>query len=104
MILRGTSGYIIAARPVGAEGASVFDRIMVLASSNAPRVVPLRPAAKLAGRGAGVTPIPRRMVPTRVPQPAQQPDIQPTPPGFPFAVPLGSSDRPGVVSPVPAPE
>ena len=39
-ILRGVSGYMLAARPDGTAGVSAFDRIMILATSAAPRNAP----------------------------------------------------------------
>lgn len=116
IVLRDTSGYIIAMRPAGEAGASVFDRIMVLASSDAPRAVPRRTITE--------TPVPQSVVPTRLPQPLPQPTqppapvlpepeladenetpvAQPNPIGFPFPIPPGSSDRPGMIAPVPEPE
>ena len=124
IVLRGTSGYLVAPRPLGGTSASMFDRIVLLATGTAPRVVPQNPAARAAAAaraagGAGVTPVPQRVVPTRVPtpppvpaepavapEPAQQepPVVQPRPVGSPFQIPPGSSDRPGVISPVPEPE
>ena len=115
IVLRGASGYIIAMRPAGAAGASVFDRIMVLASSDAPRAVPRRTITE--------TPVLQSVVPTRLPQPLPRPTqppapvlpepepvepdtpvAQPNPVGFPFPIPPGSSDRPGMIAPVPEPE
>jgi hypothetical protein len=40
IVLRGVSGYMLAAREAGAPGASMFDRIMILPTSNAPRNPP----------------------------------------------------------------
>jgi hypothetical protein len=37
IILRGVSGYVLAARQAGATGASMYDRIMILPTSVAPR-------------------------------------------------------------------
>jgi hypothetical protein len=37
IILRGVSGYVVAARELGAPGASMYDRIMILPTSVAPR-------------------------------------------------------------------
>ena len=37
IILRGVSGYMLAARESGAAGASMYDRIMILPTSSAPR-------------------------------------------------------------------
>jgi hypothetical protein len=39
-ILRGVSGYMLAARPDGVNGVSLFDRIMILPTSAAPRNAP----------------------------------------------------------------
>src|SRR5262245_34141766 len=48
VILRGVSGYIVAARPVGTAGASAFDRILILPTSAAPRNPP--PPQQQAGQ------------------------------------------------------
>jgi hypothetical protein len=39
-VLRGVSGYMLAARPAGVTGVSAFDRIMILPTSAAPRNAP----------------------------------------------------------------
>src|SRR5687767_6082589 len=39
-VLRGVSGYMLAARPEGVTGVSAFDRIMILPTSAAPRNAP----------------------------------------------------------------
>ena len=49
IILRGVSGYMLAARDAGASGASIYDRIMILPTSVAPRNPP--PTAPLVSRG-----------------------------------------------------
>ena len=46
VLLRGVSGYMLAPRPTGTPGVSVFDRIMILPTSSAPAN-----AAAPAGRG-----------------------------------------------------
>jgi hypothetical protein len=43
ILLRGVSGYMIAPRPAGSNGASMFDRILILPTSTPPRTPP--PAA-----------------------------------------------------------
>lgn len=45
VILRNVSGYLAAPRPVFAANQSVFDRILILATSSAPASAPPRPAA-----------------------------------------------------------
>lgn len=45
IILRGVSGYMLAARDAGATGASMYDRIMILPTSAAPRNPPPATAA-----------------------------------------------------------
>jgi hypothetical protein len=50
IILRGVSGYVLAARQPGTVGVSMYDRIMILPTSNAPR----NPTAGLAGSAPGV--------------------------------------------------
>ena len=122
IVLRGAGGYVIAIRPVGGDGASVFDRIMVLASSDAPAASRTIIETTAPG-GAGVTPVPQNVAPTRLPelpQPVQplelpqvelepadeleMPAVPPNPFGLPFAIPPGSSDRPGVIATPPEPE
>jgi hypothetical protein len=46
IVLRSVAGYIVAPRPAGSQGASAFDRIMILPTSVAPRA----PAPAAAGR------------------------------------------------------
>jgi hypothetical protein len=57
--LRSVAGYIVAPRPAGSQGASTFDRIMILPTSIAPRAPAPAPAA--AARGPVMRPgvIPR---------------------------------------------
>jgi hypothetical protein len=50
IILRGVSGYVLAARQPGTVGASMYDRIMILPTSAAPR----NPTPALAGSAPGV--------------------------------------------------
>ena len=59
IILRGVSGYMLAAREPGASGASMYDRIMILPTSVAPRNPPPTTAAPIfsAGPGGIVRPI-----------------------------------------------
>jgi hypothetical protein len=72
VLLRGVSGYMLAPRPAGTPGVSVFDRIMILPTSNAPAN-----AAAPAGRGfptasaAPRPPFPRPAMP--------QPPVVPSP-------------------------
>ena len=47
IILRGVSGYMLAARESGAAGASMYDRIMILPTSAAPRNPPPAQAAPM---------------------------------------------------------
>ena len=62
IILRGVSGYLLAAREPGRAGASMFDRIVILPTSAAPRTPP--PVGPVVGAG----PIPN--VPAGLPRPA----------------------------------
>ena len=50
IILRGTAGYLLAPRRAGAIGVSVFDRIVILATSAAPRDPPPAPVTAAAPR------------------------------------------------------
>ena len=71
VLLRGVSGYMLAPRPLGTPGVSVFDRIMILPTSTAPA----NPGP--AGRGFP-PPGARPGVRPPIPQP-----IMPDPPVFP---------------------
>jgi hypothetical protein len=59
IVLRGVSGYVVAAREAGASGASMYDRIMILPTSAAPRnPAPVgAPTAFQTGPGGIVRPI-----------------------------------------------
>ena len=61
VVLRSVAGYIVAPRRAGSQGASAFDRIMILPTSVAPRAPAPAPAA--AARG----PVPRPPVIGRPP-------------------------------------
>jgi hypothetical protein len=50
IILRGVSGYVLAARQPGTTGVSMYDRIMILPTSVAPR----NPPPALAGEAPGI--------------------------------------------------
>ena len=49
IVLRSVAGYIVAPRPVGSQGASAFNRIMILPTSVAPRAPAPAPAAAARG-------------------------------------------------------
>jgi hypothetical protein len=49
IILRGVSGYVLAARQAGTPGVSMYDRIMILPTSVAPRTPPPAVAATTPG-------------------------------------------------------
>ena len=66
VLLRGVAGYVLASRPASGQGASAFDRIVILASSTA------RPATAPPAFANGPA--------TRVPQPAPQPQFEPNDP------------------------
>ncbi len=59
-VLRGVSGYMLAARPAGTDGVSAFDRILILPTSSAPR-------GNLAPTNAGFTG--GRRMPVPAPEP-----------------------------------
>ena len=61
-LLRGVSGYIVGPRPAGQPNASGFDRIVILATSTAPRPNPVSPVSPLASRPPGPQPL-RRLPP-----------------------------------------
>ena len=54
IVLRGVSGYMLAAREPGTTGSSMFDRIMILPTSVAPRNVPAAPAPIFSNAPNGI--------------------------------------------------
>jgi hypothetical protein len=55
IVLRSVAGYIVAPRPAGSQGASAFDRIVILPTSTAPRA-PAPAAPAVAGRPPVIRP------------------------------------------------
>jgi hypothetical protein len=82
VLLRGVSGYMLAPRPLGTSGASVFDRIMILPTSSAP---------------SGPTPVGRGFPAPGIRPPMPQP-VMPQPPVAPTPEEL-EDDPPGDVPP-----
>jgi hypothetical protein len=72
-LLRGVAGYMVGQRGTDAPTSSGFDRIVILASSNAPRPAPVTPAVS---RPPGPQPIRRLPVPVEENQ-DNDPDIDP---------------------------
>jgi hypothetical protein len=70
VLLRGVSGYMLAPRPLNTPGVSVFDRIMILPTSNAPANTPP------GGRGGFPMPGARPVMPQPV---MPQPPVVPSP-------------------------
>ena len=109
IVLRGVSGYVVAAREPGASGASMYDRIMILPTSVAPR----NPAPAAApgfvqnGPGGLIRPIVPRQA---ADQNGDDADANPQNDGVPLArpvpIPRPMTPPPGVTSmpPVVAPE
>ncbi len=71
IILRSVSGYMLAARGPGTAGASIFDRIMILPTSAAPRNAPAPPAPIFSNAPNGIV----RPVLPRLPNDDQEADI-----------------------------
>ena len=103
IILRGVSGYMLAARDAGATGASMYDRIMILPTSAAPRNPPPATAAMpvfQGGPGGMVRPIVRQpdddqdsdddlpINPVIDGVPLGRPGAMPRPIGMPIAAPV----------------
>jgi hypothetical protein len=89
IVLRGVSGYMLAARDAGGTGASMYDRIMILPTSAAPRNPP--PAAAMPvfqGAPGGIV---RPVIPRQDDRAENEDDIAPINPVI-DGVPLG---RPG---------
>jgi hypothetical protein len=130
IVLRGVSGYLVAAREATVTGASAFDRIYILPTSSRPtNAAPLAPPPQQAlqvqddfeddeppppnsprqpGVGPGVR-LPRDTGPVARPVPAAvdddddrvEPESRPAAPNNPFGVAPGTN-RPGVITPGPA--
>jgi hypothetical protein len=90
IVLRSVAGYMAAPRSVAATGASMYDRILVMATST----VPVAPAARAtpAGRGASAGTqrfvAPRRQVEADDEEPEEEEDLNPpNPPVFTFPQP-----------------
>jgi len=126
IVLRGVSGYLVAARETELAGASAFDRIYILPTSSRPtNAAPLAPPPQQAlrieddfeeeeepgPRIPGVGPggrLPRNVGPNNIPGPAEVQEVDPPiepedrpAPSNPFGVAPGTP-VPGVISPVPA--
>jgi hypothetical protein len=71
VILRSVAGYMAAPRSTG-SGASIYDRILVMATSSVPPPAAVRPAPRNTGM-AGT----QRFVPPRRPPQQQEPDEEP---------------------------
>src|SRR5262249_36476399 len=115
IVLRGVSGYVLAARQPGQPGASVYDRIMILPTSVAPRNP--SPTPVVAGSGLLRPIAPRQLedqngpdepdtasgndgVPLGRPTPIPRPIVG----GMPVATPGGPVVMPPVVTPENEPE
>jgi len=95
ILLRGVSGYMLAAREPGtAVGASAFDRIMILPTSAAPRNPPPAPAPVFQGFSGAPRGVVRQVVPAVEPddQDADDPDAD-----------AGAKDDIPVAQPTPIP-
>lgn len=87
VVLKSAAGFVVAPRPAGEPGSSHFDRILILATSNAP-ATPAR-SASAPGRPAPFVPPPMmgddQFDPEQAPEPGQGqvPQLQPYPGPFP---------------------
>jgi hypothetical protein len=85
IILRGVSGYMLAAREPGAAGASIYDRIMILPTSTVPRNPPPASAAPIFSNApAGIV----RPIAPRAPADQEADDDQNGEPGDADGVPV----------------
>jgi hypothetical protein len=103
IVLRGVSGYVVAAREPGAAGASMYDRIMILPTSVAPRTpAPSTvPPVLQNGRGGIIRPI----VPRQADDQDDTDDADPANPGR-DGIPLGRPvpiPRPATAGPIAPP-
>ncbi len=129
ILLRTVSGYMAAPRAADKPGASVYDRILILATSTAPRNPPPQPPGfqpRQPPRLPQTVPapiglddvndpgsdtsadVPERPEPYGRPQvvgldsDAEEPETDTAPtPANPFGIPAGATSRPGMITPVP---
>jgi hypothetical protein len=92
-ILRSAAGYMAAPRAAAATGSSMYDRILVMATSSAPAAAaatrPATPAPNTAFNGT------QRLVPQRPTQQAPEPDDQDEPDPNPPSPPVFTFPQPG---------
>jgi hypothetical protein len=105
VILRNVAGYMAAPRSTG-EGASTYDRILVMATSSAPAApTPARPTPANPNAMSGT----QRFVPPQRQQPAEDEDREeddpnpPNPPVFTFPGAPGQNGQPGAFVNTPQP-
>jgi len=109
IILRSVSGYVLAARDPGAPGASMYDRIMILPTSVAPRNPAPTAGPAFQGAPAGVI---RPIIPRQAEDPNGNDDtdgVNPVNDGVPLGRPvprpiLGGIVGPQVMPPIVAPD
>jgi len=103
VILRSVAGYMAAPRSTG-QGASVYDRILVMATSSAPAPAPARPAPANPNGMAGTQRFvpPQRQVDRQADDDASE-EEDPNPPSPPvFTFPGAPNGQPGQFVPQPA--
>jgi hypothetical protein len=98
VILRSVAGYMAAPRSTG-EGASMYDRILVMATSSAPAAAASRPAPSNPNAMPGT----QRFVPPQRPTAEEERDEEdpnpPNPPVFTFPGAPGQNGQPGAFTP-----
>jgi hypothetical protein len=105
ILLRSAAGYMTASRPTGVAGASVYDRVIILASSRPPASNPVTPPPPQAFRPAIQQPLPPQPPPDADDvEPVDQEQVPPQGiqnPGMPFPGPTPAMMNPGAVPPPP---
>jgi hypothetical protein len=117
ILLRSAAGYMTGPRPPGMAGASLYDRVMILATSKPPPATAFNPPPRPFGRGAGRTALTQEMAqPQPEPEEVDDDDGEPEdqgpmpPPGmimnpgqFPGQFPGGPNNPNAVPQTMPAP-
>jgi hypothetical protein len=96
ILLRSAAGYMTAPRAADATGASVYDRVIILATSRAPITTVSSPPQPF-GRPAAAQPLPPQPPPDDANEPGEQGPVPPpgmANPGMPFPGPTPAANQP----------
>lgn len=101
ILLRSAAGYVTASRETAIPGASVYDRVIILATSRPPAATIGAPPAPFNSRPAIPNPLPPQPPPDDDGEPVDRDQVTPAPPpglqnpGMPFPGPTPGMNNPG---------